>query len=139
MGQKGYIVEITDDEAVVQLGILKMKISRDDLILLSSPKEQRPAATSGGSATVKRSRDEHVRTELDLRGSNVEEAILEVDRFLDESILNNLGQVYIIHGKGTGVLRNGITQFLRNHRHVKQFRLGAHGEGGNGVTVVELG
>ena len=76
--------------------------------------------------------------ELDLRGANLEEAIIEVDRFLDESFLAGLGQVYIIHGKGTGVLRTGISDFLRRHKHVKSYRLGSYGEGGNGVTVAEL-
>jgi DNA mismatch repair protein MutS2 len=79
-----------------------------------------------------------VRVELDLRGQNLEESIMEVDRFLDESFLSNLGQVYIIHGKGTGVLRTGISDYLRRHKHVKSYRLGNYGEGGTGVTVVEL-
>ncbi|UUZ97762.1 Smr/MutS family protein [Paenibacillus sp. P25] len=76
--------------------------------------------------------------ELDLRGANVEEAIMEVDRFLDESFLANFGQVYIIHGKGTGVLRTGIQEYLRKHKHVKSYRIGNYNEGGAGVTVAEL-
>ncbi|MDF2837891.1 MAG: recombination and strand exchange inhibitor protein, partial [Paenibacillus sp.] len=65
-------------------------------------------------------------------------AIMEVDRFLDESFLSGFGQVYIIHGKGTGILRTGIQQYLRKHSHVKSFRNGNYGEGGIGVTVAEL-
>ena len=76
--------------------------------------------------------------ELDLRGENLEEAIMEVDRFLDESFLSGFGRVYIIHGKGTGILRTGIQQYLRRHAHVKSFRNGDYGEGGTGVTVAEL-
>ena len=87
---------------------------------------------------VKRSRDDSVRTELDLRGSNLEESIMEVDRFLDEAFLSNLGQVYIIHGKGTGILRTGIQEYLRRHSLVKSYRIGNYGEGGTGVTVVEM-
>ncbi len=64
--------------------------------------------------------------------------MLDVDRFLDEAFLANLGQVYIIHGKGTGVLRTGIQDFLRRHKHVKSFRTGNYNEGGTGVTVAEL-
>jgi len=137
LGQKGSVVELSGDEAVVQLGMMKMKVALADI----EPVGKTPAANRPVSpvpATVKRSRDGQVRTELDLRGKTLEEAMLEVDRFLDESLLSNLNQVYIIHGKGTGALRNGIAQFLRGHRHVGSFRLGSYGEGGSGVTVVEL-
>jgi DNA mismatch repair protein MutS2 len=135
LGQRGHVVERQADGAVVQLGIIKMKVALTDLepVGASSPSRQQKSV-----ATVKRTRDENVRTELDLRGSNVEEAIVEVDRFLDEAIMANLSQVYIIHGKGTGVLRTGIQDYLRRHKHVRTFRIGAFNEGGLGVTVAEL-
>ncbi|XEC93469.1 endonuclease MutS2 [Paenibacillus tarimensis] len=136
LNQKGHVVEISGNEAVVQLGIMKMKVNLEDLELIqrTPAKPQQPKQ----AASLKRTRDDSFRTELDLRGANVEEAIVEVDRFLDEAFLNNMGQVYIIHGKGTGVLRTGITDYLRKHRHVKSYRLGNYGEGGSGVTVAEL-
>jgi DNA mismatch repair protein MutS2 len=134
--QRGHVVELAGDkEAMVQLGILKMKVARDDLELIASAPKPKPLQQA---ASVKRTRDDNARMELDLRGSNVEEAIMETDRFLDEAFLASFGQVYIIHGKGTGVLRTGITDYLRRHKHVKSFRLGNYGEGGNGVTVVEM-
>ncbi|WP_374020461.1 endonuclease MutS2 [Paenibacillus thiaminolyticus] len=136
LNQKGSVVELAGEEAVVQLGIMKMKVPLDDLELLSSAKSAAKPVQSG--ANVKRTRGESVRSELDLRGANLEEALMEVDRFLDEALLGNLGQVFIIHGKGTGVLRSGIQEFLRKHKHVKSFRLGSFGEGGTGVTVAEL-
>lgn len=136
LNQKGSVVELAGEEAVVQLGIMKMKVPLDDLELLSSAKFAAKPVQSG--ANVKRTRGESVRSELDLRGANLEEALMEVDRFLDEALLGNLGQVYIIHGKGTGILRSGIQEFLRKHKHVKSFRLGSFGEGGTGVTVAEL-
>lgn len=137
LNQKGTVVDIHGSDATVQLGILKMKVSLDDMELLKSAaavKTQQPKQ----AASLKRSRDENVKMELDLRGENLEEAIMEVDRFLDEAFLSGLGQVSIIHGKGTGVLRAGIQQYLRKHSHVKSFRLGNYGEGGVGVTVAEL-
>jgi len=137
LGQKGRVVEMSGGEAIVQLGILKMKVAPDDLEKLPSASSEAHTITPV-MPTVKRSRGENVRTELDLRGHNLEDAMLEVDRFLDESILANLNQVYIIHGKGTGVLRNGIAEYLRKHKHVGSFRLGNFQEGGSGVTVVEL-
>ncbi|QHW33344.1 endonuclease MutS2 [Paenibacillus rhizovicinus] len=137
LGQRGHVVELSGSDALVQLGILKMKVAVSDLELVkraeTSKTQQPKIATS-----LKRTRDENVRSELDLRGSNLEEAILEVDRFLDESFLAGFGQVFIIHGHGTGVLRSGISDFLRRHKHVKGYRLGRYGEGGAGVTVAEL-
>lgn len=137
LGQKGHVVEESgDSEFTVQLGILKMKVGKSDLELMqAAPKEKQVQQTA---TLVKRSRDENARTELDLRGSNLEEAMLETDRFLDESFLNGFGQVYVIHGKGTGVLRAGLQEYFRRHKHVKSYRLGNYGEGGAGVTVVEL-
>ena len=77
-------------------------------------------------------------TDLDLRGMTVEEALLEVDRFLDNAVMCGLERVTVIHGKGTGTLRAAVQQHLKGHRQVKGFRLGAYGEGETGVTVVEL-
>jgi len=137
LGQRGHVIELSGSDAQVQLGILKMKVAIGDLELVKraeTAKTQQPKL----AASLKRTRDENVRMELDLRGANLEEAIVEVDRFLDESFLAGLGQVYIIHGKGTGVLRTGISEFLRRHKHVKAYRLGNYGEGGAGVTVAEM-
>lgn len=137
LNQRGHVVEMVGTEAVVQLGIMKMKVSLNDLEMVQAAAtakvQQQRHVTS-----VKRTRDDNVRTELDLRGANLEEALMEVDRFIDEAFLSNLGQIYIIHGKGTGILRTGIQEYLRKHRHVKSYRLGNYGEGGSGVTVAEL-
>lgn len=137
LNQKGSVIEISGTDATVQLGIMKMKVALDDLELLKQQpvlKQQQPKQ----AATLKRSKEENVKLELDLRGTNLEEAIMEVDRFLDESFLSGMGQVHIIHGKGTGVLRTGIQQYLRKHSLVRTYRLGNYGEGGAGVTVAEL-
>ncbi len=135
LNQKGVVVEISGKDAVVQLGIMKMKVAKDDLELLQ---HAAPAQTFKQAASLKRSKDDSVKLELDLRGESLEEAIMEVDRFLDEAFLSGLGQVHLIHGKGTGVLRTGIQQYLRKHGHVKSYRTGEYSEGGTGVTVVEL-
>lgn len=138
LNQKGTVVELSGSkEAVVQLGIMKMKVRLDDLELLSSAVKS-SLQPIRHATTVKRTRDENIRSELDLRGTNLEEAIMATDRFIDEAFLGNLGQIYIIHGKGTGVLRSGIQDYLRKHRYVKSYRLGNYNEGGAGVTVAEL-
>lgn len=137
LNQKGHVVELAGSkEALVQLGIMKMKVSLDDLELIAAPSAAKAAQKI--VTNVKRTRDENVRSELDLRGANLEEALIEVDRFIDEAYLANLGQIYIIHGKGTGILRTGISDYLRKHKHIKSYRLGNYGEGGTGVTVAEL-
>lgn len=137
LNQKGHVVELAGSkEAVVQLGIMKMKVSLDDLELIGSTPAAKPAQKA--VTNLKRTRDDQVRSELDLRGANLEEALIEVDRFIDEAYLANLGQIYIIHGKGTGILRTGISDYLRRHKHIKSYRLGNYGEGGTGVTVAEL-
>ncbi|MCL6459834.1 MAG: endonuclease MutS2 [Gorillibacterium sp.] len=139
LGKKGHIVEISGGEAVVQLGIMKMKVDLKNLEVIktsanAAKQQPRQQVVTG----LKRTRDDNPRLEIDLRGKNIEESIIEVDRYLDESFLSNFHQVSIIHGKGTGALRAGIQDYLRRNRHVKSFRIGAHNEGGDGVTVVEL-
>lgn len=87
---------------------------------------------------VTRKSDQPTALELDLRGTTIEEATYEIDRYLDNAIIAGLSQISIIHGKGTGVLRIGVQEFLRNHPQVRSFRIGEHGEGGSGVTIVTL-
>lgn len=136
LNQKGFVIETGGAEATVQLGIIKMKVALTDLEKVREKKEK-PKVPAGG-AGLKRTRDDRVPLELDLRGKTLEESYVEVDRFLDEAFLAGIGQAHIIHGKGTGVLRAGIQDFLRKHKLVKSFRLGQYGEGGSGVTVVEF-
>ncbi|SFI80501.1 endonuclease MutS2 [Thermoflavimicrobium dichotomicum] len=133
--QKGTVVEsLGQDEYLVQLGILKMKLHHNEL---------QKKASAGSSVTTKvmtsvQRKSVDVKPELDLRGKMVEDAIVEIDKYLDAAVLAGLKYVSLIHGKGTGALRTGVQNFLRNHRSVKSFRLGSHGEGGAGVTIVEL-
>ncbi|MGA8943328.1 MAG: endonuclease MutS2 [Thermoactinomyces sp.] len=135
VNQTGTIIdEMGDGYFQVQVGSLKMKIHRNQLEKRSSPK---PAVMEKTGTTVKRSTVD-VKPEVDIRGKLVEEALIEIDNYLDKAILAGYKQVYLIHGKGTGALRSGVQEYLRRQRHVKKFRLGNHGEGGSGVTVVEL-
>ena len=77
-------------------------------------------------------------TSVDIRGMNVEEGIMELDRFIDNSVIMGVPSITIVHGKGTGVLRKGIHAHLRGHKNVRTFRLGTYGEGEDGVTIAEL-
>ena len=132
-GQRGTLLEkVSDSEWVVQMGILKMKIADSDLEYLKPEKE-----TVQRVAGVK-NRDSHVKLELDLRGERYEDALIRTEKYIDDALLANYGRVSIIHGIGTGALRQGIQGYLKKHKRVKSFRFGEAGEGGFGVTVVEL-
>ncbi|WP_445506402.1 endonuclease MutS2 [Niallia sp. 03190] len=133
-GQKGQLLEkISDKEWQVQIGIMKMKVKTKDLEFIKTPKvvETKPLASIKG-------KDYHVSLELDLRGERFENALVRVEKYIDDSLLAGYPRVSIIHGKGTGALRTGVQEYLKNHRSVKSIRFGEAGEGGSGVTVVEL-
>jgi DNA mismatch repair protein MutS2 len=131
-GQDGYIVnKISDQEYLVQAGILKMNVKASDLKKVKEKKKFKPVVNVRTSGQT-------VHPELDLRGERYEDAMLKVEKYLDEALLAGYARVSIIHGKGTGALRKGVTQLIDRHPRVKASRLGAQGEGGSGVTVVEF-
>ena len=126
--------EPKDGQVLVQAGIVKTRVAVKNLRLLDNAQKQKKA-----ERTITRSvSSADSSTSLDLRGKNSEEALLEVDGFLDRMSRMNLQQCTIIHGKGTGVLRTAVQQYLRKCPQVKSFRLGTYGEGETGVTIVEL-
>ncbi|MCP3741284.1 endonuclease MutS2 [Rossellomorea sp. BNER] len=132
--QKGHLVEkVSNSEWQVQMGIMKMKVKEKDLEFIQSQQkvETKPLATVKG-------KDFHVGLELDLRGERFESALSKVEKYLDDATLAGYPRVSIIHGKGTGALRQGVQEYLKNHRSVKKIRFGEAGEGGTGVTVVEF-
>ncbi|RTR27384.1 endonuclease MutS2 [Robertmurraya yapensis] len=133
-GQNGQLIKRSSEtEWHVQIGILKMKVEEKDLQFIKSEKvkETKPLATIKG-------KDFHVNLELDLRGERFEDALVRVEKYIDDALLAGYPRVSIIHGKGTGALRQGVQEYLRNHRSVKKIRFGDAGEGGTGVTVVEF-
>ncbi|PIC58525.1 endonuclease MutS2 [Sporosarcina sp. P12(2017)] len=133
-GQKGTLVEkVSDKEWIVQIGILKMKLPESGLQYTKPEKEKKQVTVS-----AVRGRSEHVKMELDLRGERYEDALARTEKYIDDALLSNYHQVNIIHGKGTGALRQGVQQYLKKHSRVKSYRFGEAGEGGSGVTVVEL-
>lgn len=132
LNQKGVVLEKGSNDAVVQIGSMKMKIQLSDLDKMEVKKQEN---TRG---IVSRKTEEPTKLELDLRGSTIQEAEYEIDRYLDNAIMAGLLQVSIIHGKGTGALRSGVHEYLRNHPQVRSYRIGEHGEGHTGVTIVTL-
>jgi DNA mismatch repair protein MutS2 len=140
-GQKGIVAELINErELVVQIGAMRSRVKRAAIQKLRSatPPHQQKSSLAQTGVTIQRSAQATVKLELDVRGMTLDDALMEVDRYLSDVVLAGLTQVLIIHGVGTGVLRKGIQQHLKNHRHIKSQRPGRYGEGDLGVTVVEM-
>lgn len=136
LNQKGYIIDMdSSNGATVQIGLLKMKVKLDEVVKIQSEEEKQQTVKTGRMVKL---RTKSVKPSIDLRGMNLDEAIMEIDKYLDDAYLSGLNEVSIIHGKGTGILREGIKQYLKSHKHVKEFRIGNFNEGGDGVTIVSF-
>ena len=140
LGVKAEILTLPDakGECTVQAGALKLKANLKNMRSAQPDKPKKNPVKKSAASVASGISARAVERECDVRGMNLEEAICAVDLFLDGAIMNKLNEVYIIHGKGTGILRAGIQKHLRSHPAVKEFRLGRYGEGQDGVTVVTL-
>jgi DNA mismatch repair protein MutS2 len=138
LNQQGYVLNVSTDgkEALVQVGIMKLNMPVKDLRKVDEAKKENSGKVQ--FAGLLKNKSQEISTKLDLRGMRAEEAWLEVEKYLDDAFLAGLNKIYVVHGKGTGALRAMIQRELQNSRRVKSFRLGEHGEGGAGVTVVDL-
>lgn len=134
--KEGTVLETGKDSVLVQAGIMKTRVKIDNIRLLKQEKVKVPKRSA--TRTIRRDTRQSAVTEVDVRGQNVIDAILDVDRAIDGAVLQGLHQLTIIHGKGTGVLRTEIQKHLKTHKSVRTFRLGTFGEGDSGVTVAEL-
>ena len=137
LGQEGTVLSAPDSRGDVQLqaGIMKFKANISQLrVVQETEKKKEKTSVMAKTGAMERT----VSMECDVRGMTVDEAILAVDQYLDTAVLAGMGEVSIIHGKGTGALRSAIQQELRRHPHVKGQRLGMYGEGEDGVTIVKL-
>ena len=135
LNQRVIIVSNPDNKGEVQVeaGIMKINVKLKDLRKVPEEPKKKEKKKREVKLNLK-----SVDSRIDLRGMDSEEACYRTDKYLDEAYLGNLGEVTIVHGKGTGVLRKAINDMLKRHPHVKSYRLGVYGEGGDGVTIVEL-
>ncbi|HZK58020.1 MAG TPA: endonuclease MutS2 [Clostridia bacterium] len=136
LNQRGYVISPEDEngEVQVQAGIMKVNIHVSNLERVEPEEETKKV----GTGKIFKSKAQNINMEIDVRGQNLEEAMLEVDKYLDDSYIAGLTHVTIIHGIGTGVLSAGLKQMFKKHKHVEKYREGAYGEGGAGVTIVYL-
>ena len=135
LNQRVIVISMPDNKGEVQVeaGIMKINVKLKDLRKV----EVTPAKKEKKKRELKLNL-KSVESRIDLRGMDAEEACYRTDKYLDEAYMANLGEVTVVHGKGTGVLRKAINDMLKRHPHVKSYRLGVYGEGGDGVTIVEL-
>lgn len=123
-------------EITVQMGILQSTVKISDVEILQEKKESKKQKTASYRASVNKT--QNIKPEINLLGMTVDEAVMELDKYLDDACLSHLNQVRVVHGKGTGALRKGVHEYLKRQSYVKSYRLGEFGEGDAGVTIVEL-
>ena len=140
MNVKGTVSSKPDAKGMlfVQMGILRSKVHISDLQLLDEPVITGPALSKTGAGKIKMNKSASVSTEINLLGKTVDEAVAELDKYLDDAYLAHLNSVRVVHGKGTGALRKGIHNYLKRLKYVKDYHLAEFGEGDAGVTIVEF-
>lgn len=140
MGLKGSVSSLPDKNGklFVQCGIIRSQVSLDDLVLLEDDPIQTEKMQRSSSGKLKMSKSYSISTEINLLGKTVDEALSELDKYLDDAYLAHLPSVRIVHGKGTGALRKAVQGYLKKSRVIKSFRLGEFGEGDAGVTIAEF-
>ena len=138
MGLKGTVITLPDQRGnlFVQCGIMRTQTNINDIILLDEPTVTTPTLQRSSTGKMKMSKSLSVSTEINLLGKTVDEALAELDKYLDDAYLAHLPSVRIVHGKGTGALRNAVQNHLKRMKYVKEYRLGEYGEGDAGVTIV---
>ena len=139
LDQKGNVLTLPDDknELLVQVGLLKINANLDNISIIQDGTKKKDNKTSR-FGTLYRSKVQNISMSINVRGSILDDALMDVDKYLDDAYIAGLKEVTIIHGRGEGILREGIHQLLKHHKHVSKYRKGAYNEGGDGVTVVEL-
>lgn len=139
LNQNGEIISLPDDKGdmQVQIGIMKVGVNISDIMLIDSGKPKKKPKTSG-YGRLYRKKAQTVSTSIDVRGKNLDDAVMDVEKYIDDAFISGLEQVTIIHGRGEGILRKGIQEMLKRHKNVKSFRKGGFNEGGDGVTVIKL-
>lgn len=139
-GQHGTLIsQLKDGKWEAQIGLIKMTLKEDEFSLVKVQEETQKPKKKQVNVIKKTKSGGGPRARLDLRGKRYEEAMQELDEFIDQALLNNMAQVDIIHGIGTGVIREGVTNYLRRNKHVKSFAYAPQNAGGSGCTIANLG
>ena len=140
LDQNGEIMSLPDDKGnmMVQMGIFKATVNIKDIMLIDDVKKQKASPKQRNYSSMYQAKAMNMSTTINVRGQNLDDAVMNVDKYLDDAFMAGLKEVTVIHGRGEGILRTGLQQMMKRHRHVKSFRKGAYNEGGDGVTIVQL-
>ena len=138
MGLKGTVSTLPDAKGnlFVQMGILRSQVNIDDIALLEEAASENIKSKKSSAGSIRMSKSSSVSTQINLLGKTTDEALNELDKYLDDAYMAHVPSVRIVHGKGTGTLRKAVHNYLRRQKHVESFRLGEFGEGDSGVTIV---
>lgn len=139
LDQKGNVLTLPDDkdDLQVQVGLMKITVNLSNITKIQDGSGKKDSKTSRYGSLYK-SKVQSITTSINVRGSLLDDALMDVDKYLDDAYIAGLKEVTIIHGRGEGILREGLQKMMKNHKHVAKYRKGAYNEGGDGVTVVEL-
>ena len=139
LDQNGEVLSVPDENGNLQvkIGIMKASLNLDDLILIhDDAKKKKPKKTSYGS--IYKAKAQTVSVSINVQGKYLDDAVMDVDKYLDDAYMAGLKEVTVIHGRGEGILKKGLREMMKRHKHVASFRKGNYNEGGEGVTVVKL-
>ena len=139
LNQNGEVISLPDEKGnlQVQVGMMKIVVGLSDIMLIDSGKPKKKKKASGYGKMYKR-KAQTISTSIDVRGKNMDDAVMDVEKYIDDAFISGLREVTVIHGRGEGILRKGIQDMLKRNKNVDSFRNGGFNEGGDGVTVVKL-
>ena len=140
LNQNGEVISRPDDKGnlQVQIGMMKVGVNIRDIMLIDMPPKPKKPKKTGGYGSLYKQKAQNIKTSVDVRGKNLEDAVMDVEKYIDDAFISGLDEVTVIHGRGEGILRKGIQESLKHNRNVKGFRKGNYNEGGDGVTIVKF-
>ncbi len=140
LGQNGEVCELPDEKGdlQVQIGAMKIGVNVRDIMLIDQPVPKAASGRRSSYGSMYRHKAQTVSTSVDVRGKNLDDALMDVEKYIDDAFISGLGEVTIIHGRGEGILSKGIRAALRKNKNIKDYRRGSFDEGGDGVTVVKF-
>lgn len=140
LDQNGEVLSLPDEKGdlLVKIGIMKANLNLDDLMLINDGTKKKKAPKKASYGSLYKAKSQNVSISINVQGRYLDDAVMEVDKYLDDAYVAGLHEVTVIHGRGEGILKKGLRDMMKNHKHVASFRKGNYNEGGEGVTVVKL-